>query len=350
MEGGINMNTRSTVRSLTCVLVVSGWAILSADQLCPGGSVIWNGSGSMVGCRFPNSAAMTNALSVCKGAKILPNPTPPGTCFVCASDPSATQIPLSNWTGLTIGAPRASAVPATFPDCVPPPCIKPPSNMTNWYKFDASNPLRDSSASGNNLNGTAATVPGEVLEGQNFTGTSTSALTASIKTQPDFGERDFSFDSWIFIPNGATNSSVQVLVEKRQQTPLQGWSFYLYKGRMGIQIAAGGNSWNFGPPAGAPTIPQNQWVLVAATVARSGSPARVTFYINGAPAGAAAIASPAKIALVSNSTPMKIGERTISNDGFLNAQLDELELFNRALSSMEVLSIFKAGPGGKCHN
>jgi hypothetical protein len=45
---------------------------------------------------------------------------------------------------------------------------------------------------------------------------------------------------------------------------------------------------------------------------------------------------------------MKVGESTVSNGGFLNAQLDELELFNRALGPREVDNIFNAGSGGKC--
>jgi hypothetical protein len=234
-----------------------------------------------------------------------------------------------------------------------PPCIQAPPNLTNWYKFDTSGSLKDSSASGNNLTGTAATVPGVVLEAESFTGTAASALTASIKTQPNFGKGDFSFDSWIFIPAGKPSRSVQVLVEKRQRDKLQGWSFYLYNGRLGVQIASGGKYWNYGQPATSAAIPTNQWVLVAAVVTRTVSGGgSVQFLINpllgAASMSSVAIAPAAKTANVNSSTPMKVGEFTISNGGFLNAQLDELELFNRALGPWEVDNIFNAGSGGKC--
>jgi hypothetical protein len=35
-------------------------------------------------------------------------------------------------------------------------------------------------------------------------------------------------------------------------------------------------------------------------------------------------------------------------DSFVNGSLDELSLYNRALSASEVQAIFSAGAGGKC--
>jgi hypothetical protein len=96
------------------------------------------------------------------------------------------------------------------------------------------------------------------------------------------------------------------------------------------------------------TLTDGQWHQVAVTVSRSSSTG-IQWYHNGA-----AVLSPGnptnRPGSLVNSSPLRIGTRTASSplSGWFNGDIDELEIFNRALTGNEVLSIFSAGPFGKC--
>lgn len=225
--------------------------------------------------------------------------------------------------------------------CAPPLPGMNTWGMTNWYQFNVPSPLADK-RSPNTLTGNILTVPGKVGTANSFNGTLAGILTATLTNQPSFGP-DFSFDAWVNVP--AVSNQVQVLVEKRQAAPLlRGWSFYTYKGGLGMQIASSpNNGWNFNSTA---QIPLNQWVMIAVVVHRRAS--RVEFYHNGALVRINVIGAVAKSANVNTNTAMKLGVRTIGNSGYFTGLMDEVELFDRALTPQEIASIYNAGATGKC--
>jgi hypothetical protein len=51
-----------------------------------------------------------------------------------------------------------------------------------------------------------------------------------------------------------------------------------------------------------------------------------------------------------NSSPLRIGTRTADSPltGWFQGDLDELEIYNRALALPEVQAIYNAGSAGKC--
>ncbi|PYS22410.1 MAG: hypothetical protein DMF72_13325 [Acidobacteria bacterium] len=49
-----------------------------------------------------------------------------------------------------------------------------------------------------------------------------------------------------------------------------------------------------------------------------------------------------------NAAPLRLGVRSFSLNGYWKGTLDELELFNRALTESEVFAIYDAGRVGKC--
>jgi hypothetical protein len=51
---------------------------------------------------------------------------------------------------------------------------------------------------------------------------------------------------------------------------------------------------------------------------------------------------------VDNISPLRLGVRSFQLGGIWNGMLDELELFNRALTDGEIWTIFAAGRMGKC--
>ncbi len=68
----------------------------------------------------------------------------------------------------------------------------------------------------------------------------------------------------------------------------------------------------------------------------------------GAPLGAGPTGNPSVPANLDNTSDLFIGVRADGMSGFFVGALDELELFNRALTPQEIQAIYSAGPKGKC--
>lgn len=82
----------------------------------------------------------------------------------------------------------------------------------------------------------------------------------------------------------------------------------------------------------------NQWYHLAVT--RSGS--TYTIYINGVPSGSAVNTN----AIPTANAPLTIG--MAEDIGWMNGDLDEMTIYDQALSPSQVMSIYTAGHGGKC--
>jgi hypothetical protein len=95
-----------------------------------------------------------------------------------------------------------------------------------------------------------------------------------------------------------------------------------------------------------PSTP-NTWTHIAVTVARSTN--TVTLFVNGSPD----VLQPADPTLpagsINNSSDLLIGNgRLIFPGDLVEIAIDELEIFNRAITLQEVQGIYNAGPAGKC--
>ncbi|MCX8073352.1 MAG: hypothetical protein N3C12_13015 [Candidatus Binatia bacterium] len=135
-------------------------------------------------------------------------------------------------------------------------------------------------------------------------------------------------------PNPPQNFPVNVFVDLCFQQGSSGVCAPIYSGTALYDVP----TMSFLPPV--PPWPfGGQWLHVAVTVDRGASLG--VFYLNGNVLGSFAPA-----AGVSDSTvPLWIGKSRLPNNGF-EFGLDEVEIFNRALTSPEIASI--AGFGGKC--
>ncbi|MFN0110902.1 MAG: LamG domain-containing protein [Blastocatellia bacterium] len=168
----------------------------------------------------------------------------------------------------------------------------------------------------------------------------------------NFGTGDFSIDAWVKIDHPNDALGVRVLVEKREQVGAQffGYSFFLYNGKLSLQLADGGYA-NY---VSNLTVPADgQWHLVAVTIDRS-SASGGTFYLSQGTMWdftvQTAIFNPAnRQGSVSNSRPLRIGSLTLGGPNYLfKGSMDEVEIFNRMLTTEEIQSLATAGRYGKC--
>jgi hypothetical protein len=258
-------------------------------------------------------------------------------------------------------------------------CVLPPNaTMVAWYPFDEQSPVTMSAnlASGNvgvQHNGPLGFTPGEVAGAAHFNGTnqyveSPSTIMTNFGTAGSFttckgpsgsdkGSRstclgNFSIDTWIRT-TGPT--SEMAIVDKRVGSPpsMLGYYFFVSGGMLGLEMADRGSGTGFTDymsPVLTPSIYDGNWHHVAVTVNRIfSSPPGIQWYHNGAVVGVGSDPTDRKGSLV-NSSPLRVGTRTANSPltGWFKGDLDELEIYNRALGLPEVQAIFNAGPAGKC--
>jgi hypothetical protein len=384
------------------VFRISGTAVVPTGITCTGGSVIYDSTTSPrytpAGCLFPSGLTPSNIASCNKQLLTMFLPTNSGTCLVCVQ---AQYVALVNAGSATSTDPLG---PASYlyrpgqwndiqhltldPDAVDFPggvekqmpfrclqCTNPPPGLAAWWTFDelpwepvanAIPGLPDGIYHGTN-SGFSYPVPGQVGWAKQFDGISDyievpSAAAydvGSIYSPPPSsactGRRigcpgDFSIDAWVKIDvqdaAWIPSSGVRVIVEKRDYSQgLTGYSFYLYNGYLGLQMASGGGFANFGAPA-LKVPADGQWHLVAVSVRRRG--AEVHFFMDGTDVQANT-SSGVPAGSLANLSPLRIGVGTLNNgsDAF-KGSIDEVEFFQNFVNAADFTKIFNAKCYGKC--
>lgn len=233
-------------------------------------------------------------------------------------------------------------------------CTAPPANMTAWFPLDETAGTSSADLAGVSNTGThfnnPTPVPGEVDGALNFDGVD-DYVEAADHSELNFDTGDFSIDAWITADNV---SGIRPIVEKRSALPTHGYSFFLYNGNLYLQLAdaSGTDDYCTSAPTSSCTnygtavfVADGNWHHVAVTVTRNDT-AGIRFYVDGA---LAATENPAsRPGSLTNSAPFRIGNKTIDGNSVFKGTIDELELFNRALSDAEISSIWAAGSDGKC--
>jgi hypothetical protein len=159
----------------------------------------------------------------------------------------------------------------------------------------------------------------------------------------DFGTKDFTIDLWVnftSVKNSGNIGEIDNTFIADDQGPfnIPKWIFTLSAGVLTFVI--GGTSvpeflaqTPFSPTPGT-------WYLVSVTKA-SGT---YTIWIDGVPS--TATSQTFTTAIPPPNVPLTIGEA--EGLGFVDGFIDEVEIFSRALTASEMLTLFNAGSAGKC--
>lgn len=241
-------------------------------------------------------------------------------------------------------------------DITPAECTPPPPNMVSWWPGDG-NAADLIGTNDGTLQGGVTFVEGQVGQAFQFDGTG----AVEIADSPSLNVQAFTIDAWVF-PTAA-DGGTDVIINKE---PVSVFSTFTTQYEIGIRgsfepgmgiIPEGNFAFFIGGITGLPNeyrawvdgggpIPHNEWTHVALVF--DGTSART--YINGAQTRVVAGLGGA---VPVSSGPLKIGSRSaiqtdlVSPEPF-NGRIDEVELFNRALTSTEINAIYSAGPSGKC--
>jgi hypothetical protein len=219
------------------------------------------------------------------------------------------------------------------------------NGLVSWWRGDgdATDSIDSNSASG--TIGTPQFMPGRYREGMKFDGNS--GFIVNDNANLDFGAANsFSLDAWVRVDDVPINSSV--LVEKRQQTGPTGYSLALegtsagaLAGRLGFVIQTDNTS-GFATLDTTSSIADGMFHHIAVVVDRSTNV--LSLYLDGLLQGTA---STSGVGDISNTGRFFIGHNSqdiVGSSGVpFNGLIDELGIFDRALSAAEVQAIAK-GP------
>ncbi len=219
-------------------------------------------------------------------------------------------------------------------------CYTPPANMVGWWTGDGNAKDLAGPNNGKLING-ATFAAGYV--GKAFALNGTQYVDIKKATPIYVSAGDFTVDTWVSF--SAISGADQSIVDKMANggVNIDGWRLLLQANDLfWFCLGNGANGCNFGAPTtvmSTTTATAGNWYFVAATKTSS----TISIYINGNLENTTGLGPFTD----SNSSDLFFGH----SNGYsanLSGLVDEVELFNRALSADEIMAIYNAGHTGKC--
>ncbi|MEP6717027.1 MAG: LamG-like jellyroll fold domain-containing protein [Terriglobia bacterium] len=237
-------------------------------------------------------------------------------------------------------------------------CMLPPPDSVEWWPLD-----ENQGASAANLIATAPTAiagpnsaapahsKGTVNNALTFDGQSDYSWAPASSGLNVIGDcsstsQQLTIDVWVRTTN---QSGVRVILDNRS-AQLVGYHLFLYNGRLGFQMADGSQPTNFVGPAPSPqyrNIADGNWHLVAVTVSRCQWDGGKLFVDGEQVFTFSPLSVPNSLFNTSN---LQIGRTnpSLGSGGYFQGDLDELQIFRRALTPREIQNIFEAWRFGNC--
>lgn len=220
------------------------------------------------------------------------------------------------------------------------PCIDPPEDLVSWWTGDGT-AQDEVGANPGTLMGGAGFAPGMVIPGFSFDGVD-DYVNIGDRNTLDFGTaQDFSIDAWIMTLG---SPDVQGILDKREAATSQGYLVSVLTD--GSVLLSVGNNVARVSVASASKVNDGQFHHIAVVFDRD---ADAKIYIDGQFDAAADMTV---VGDVSNPGTFTVGRGNINNPPSLHkafhGTIDELRVFARALSAVEVQDAFDSGSDGAC--
>jgi hypothetical protein len=226
------------------------------------------------------------------------------------------------------------------------PCVQAPINLVLWLPLDELGGTITANFFAGGNNGTLIDNPthagGFVGNCLCFNGTD------QYVDVPDYpainpGAGDLSLDAWVK-RDPASGNTVRIIVDKRSVTvPHIGYSLSVSFGNLVMTLMDAIGQANYRDTGVVPA--DNAWHFVAVTISRTSTNGG-TFYIDGNPTGT--FDPTGHPGSLDNTSSFDVGRSPVDQNSPWLGCIDEVEMFDRALTTAEIRSIYYAGQAGKC--
>jgi len=220
----------------------------------------------------------------------------------------------------------------------PYPCMTPPRGLVSWWPGDGNYEELVSANNGNPATG-ATFVPGMVAQSFSFNGTSTSGFSVPDSKTLKFSGA-ISIAAWVNPSNlsctNVDNSGYCAIIAKENRIQ-RNWGLWMKPdGGLHLSYVNGTNVFIESPAS----LVVGQYSFVTGIIDPANGVMQI--YVNGVLKASRQTTAP----MLANNLPVTVGTST---GGFnFRGQIDEANLFNRALTIQEMLAIFNAKSGGMC--
>ena len=210
-------------------------------------------------------------------------------------------------------------------------------NPKSWWKLDETSGTTATDSAGNNdgiHRNNPTPILGVVNNGLSFDGIN-DYVEVKDADELNFGTGDFSVSTWI---KTTDRPGIDVILDKRteQSGPVQGYVLFNYNGELGFQLADGRGFTNY---LSNVSVADGQWHQVTVTVDRDQRNGG-QWFVDGNLVGT--FNPTGRQGSLSNSQNLRLGRRSDSdNAGYFNGSLDEVRLFDSALSASDVQKIYQ---------
>lgn len=234
---------------------------------------------------------------------------------------------------------------------LPPPltssCIVPPSGLISWWSADLASGTNVPDITKNNngtISGGVTIIPMEVGDAFGFDGSS-GRISIGNSASLNFGTESFSLEAW-FNWNGGGGTAANNIIRKSNYGPGAGSGYWLRVGAGKLEFSVGATTQAEGQSIIVAPISTGIWHHVVGVKDRSGD---VKLYVDGKSVGT--VLRQATVTESTSEFPFTIGAWEGYPGGpreFWNGEIDDVAVYNRALSAEEARSLFDAGSIGKC--
>jgi hypothetical protein len=225
-------------------------------------------------------------------------------------------------------------------------CVPPPTGLVAWYPGEGN---ANDVVGGNNGTFSGGYAAGEV--GDAFSISSTKYVT--VPDNPALNPEYISVEVWV--RRDATSGVADPIVKKASEGTSQVHGYSLEFGNGGstsalevlFAVYTGGAATGAGAPAGWQATPgkvvaNGSWAHVVGVY----DGAKAELFVNGTSAGSVAATGP--IVASGNSLDFGRDPGNVTSRAF-QGLVDEVSIYNRPLSATEIVTLYDAGKGGKCH-
>ena len=229
-----------------------------------------------------------------------------------------------------------------------PSCTKPPLGMSAWWPLDeptGPNAIETVLGShGVDINAPSH-VTGMVKRARQFNGVN-NYVRANDTPGINFGTGNLTIDAWV---RTLATTGIRSIVDKRFPDPEVGYAMYLKNGRLALRLsdpsnASGTEYWT----STTPYVADGQWHHVAGVEDRSDAATGSRLYVDGNLAANFPAFNPTGSVTTTEKLLIGAGASTTGPSTFFDGAIDEVELFQRALATSDILGIVQSDTLGKC--